>query len=73
MQHQYGLLLNPTLLTRSDFAAKSTTIWLSLYRVEKILTKSKYLKKKLVLRTHSVFIESVCDLLHVIIRFSTSN
>ena len=43
MQHQYCLLLNPSLLTQSDFAAKSTTIWLSLYRVEKMLTKSNYL------------------------------
>ena len=46
MQHQYCLLLNPSLLTQSDFAAKSTTIWLSLYRVEKILTKSNYLIRK---------------------------
>ena len=45
-QHQYCLLLNPCLLTQSDFAAKSNTIWLSLYRVEKILTKSKYLIRK---------------------------
>ena len=37
--------MNPSLLTQSDFAAKSTTIWLSLYRVEKIL-KSKYLIRK---------------------------
>ena len=40
MQHQYCFLLNPSLLTHSHFAAKSTTIWLSLYRVEKISTKS---------------------------------
>ena len=46
MQHQYCLLLNPSLLTQSDFAAKSTTIWLSLYRVEKILTKFNYLIRK---------------------------
>ena len=46
MQHQYCLLLNPSLLTQSDFAAKSTTIWLSLYRVEKILTKSSFLIRK---------------------------
>ena len=46
MQHQYCLLLNPSLLTQSDFAAKSNTIWLSLYRVEKILTKSNYLYRK---------------------------
>ena len=47
IQHQYCFfLLSPTLLAQSDFAAKSTTIWLSLYRVEHILTKSKYLIKK---------------------------
>ena len=46
MQHQYCLSLNPSLLTQSDFAAKSTTIWLSLYRVEEILTNSIYLIRK---------------------------
>ena len=45
-QHDYCLLLNPSLTTQSDFAAKSTTIWLSLYRVEKVLTKSNYLIRK---------------------------
>ena len=44
--HEYCLLLNPSLTTQSDFAAKSTTIWLSLYRVEKVLTKSNYLIRK---------------------------
>ena len=44
---QFCLLLNPSLLTQSDFAAKTTTIWLSLYRVEKILTKSNYLIRKI--------------------------
>ena len=39
-------MLNPSLLTQSDFAAKSTTIWLSLYSVEKILTKSNFLVRK---------------------------
>ena len=53
---QYCLLLKPSLLTQSDFAAKSTTIWLSLYKVEKLLTKSKYLIKKLGLHTLIVFI-----------------
>ena len=43
---QSCLLLNPSLLTQSDFAAKTTTIWLSLYKVEKNFTKSKYLIKK---------------------------
>ena len=43
---QYCLLLNPSLLTQSDFAAKSARIWLSLYKVEKVLTKSNYLIRK---------------------------
>ena len=47
IQHQYCSLLNPSLLTQSDFAAKSTTIWTSLYRVEKVLTKSIYLIGKI--------------------------
>ena len=46
MQHHYCLLLNSCLLTQIDFAAKSKTIWLSLYRVEKLLTKSIYLIRK---------------------------
>ena len=33
MQHQYCLLLNPSLLKQSDFVTKSNDIWLSLYRV----------------------------------------
>ena len=44
--HEYCLLLNPSLTTQSSSAAKSTTIWLSLYRVEKVLTKSNYLIRK---------------------------
>ena len=44
---QYCLLLNPSVLAQSDFAAKSTTIFLSLYKVEKILTKSNYLMRKI--------------------------
>ena len=43
---QFCLLLNLSLLTQSDFAAKSTTIWLPLYRFEKVLTKSIYLIRK---------------------------
>ena len=46
-QKLYCLLLNPSLLTQLDFAAKSCTIWLSLYKTEKVLTKSKYLIKKI--------------------------
>ena len=47
VQKQYCLLLNPSLLTQSDFAAKSCTIWLSLYKIEKVLTKSNYLIRKI--------------------------
>ena len=47
MQHQYCLLLNSSLLTQNYFAAKSTTIWLSLYRVEKNLKKSIYSIRKI--------------------------
>ena len=44
---QYCLLLNPSLMTQSDFAAKSCSIWLSLYKLEKVLTKSNYLIRKI--------------------------
>ena len=43
---QYCWLLNPSLLMQSDFTAKSTTIWLSLYKFEKVLMKSNYLIEK---------------------------
>ena len=46
MPYRYCLLLNTSLLEQSDFAAKSTTIWLSLYRVEKNLTESEHLIKQ---------------------------
>ena len=42
---QFCLLWNPSLLTQSDFAAKSTTIWLSSHEVERI-TSSNYLMRK---------------------------
>ena len=42
----YCLLLNPKLMTQSDFASKSTPIWLPLYRIEKILTNSNYIIRK---------------------------
>ena len=47
VQKQFRLLLNPSLLTQSDLAAKSCTIWLSLYKIEKVLTKSNYLIRKI--------------------------
>ena len=34
-------------MTQSDFSAKSCTIWLSLYKIEKVLTKSYYLIRKI--------------------------
>ena len=43
VQKRYCLLLNPSLLKQSDFAAKSSTILLSLYKVEIVLTKSQLL------------------------------
>ena len=42
----YSLLLNPKLMTQSDFASKSWPIWLPLYRIEKILTNSNYIIRK---------------------------
>ena len=42
----YCLLLNPKLMTQSDFAGKSLPIWLPLYRIQKILTNSKYIIRK---------------------------
>ena len=42
----YCLLLNPKLTTHSDFASKWLTIWLTLYRIEEILTKSNYIIRK---------------------------
>ena len=47
VQKQYCLRLNPSLLTQSDFAVKSCTIWLSLYKIEKVSTKSNYLIRKI--------------------------
>ena len=42
----YCLLLNPRLMTQSDFASKSLPIWLPLYRIEKVLTNSNYIIRK---------------------------
>ena len=42
----YCLLLKPKLMMQSDFASKSLPIWLPLYRIEKILTKSNYIIRK---------------------------
>ena len=42
----YFLLLNPKLMTQSDFASNSLPIWLPLYRIEKILTISNYIIRK---------------------------
>ena len=42
----YRLLLNPKLMTQSDFASKWLPIWLPLYRIEKILTNSNYIIRK---------------------------
>ena len=42
----YCLLLNPKLMTQSHFASKSLPNWLPLYRIEKILTNSNYIIRK---------------------------
>ena len=42
----YCLLVNPKLMNQSDFASKSLPIWLPLYRVEKSLTNSNYIIRK---------------------------
>ena len=42
----YCLLLNPKLMTQSDFASKSLPIWLPLYCIEKISTNSHYIIRK---------------------------
>ena len=47
MNRQSCLLLIPSLLTQSDFADKSLTIWLCLYKNGKVLTKSTYLIRKI--------------------------
>ena len=47
VQKQFCLLLNPSLLTQNDFATKSCTIWLSLYKTEEVLTKSNYLMREI--------------------------
>ena len=44
--HGHCLLLNPILTTQSDFSSKGVQTWLALYRVEKILTNSNYIIRK---------------------------
>ena len=46
-EHSYCLLLNPKLSHQSDFGSKSMQIWLPLYRVERVLTNSNYLIRKI--------------------------
>ena len=42
----FCLLLNPLLTTQSDFVSKSIQVWIPLYRVEKVLTNSNYIIRK---------------------------
>ena len=42
----YCLLLNPKLMTQSDFSSTFLPIWLPLYRVESVLTNSNYIIRK---------------------------
>ena len=44
--HSYCLLLNPKLTNQNDFGSKSLNVWLPFYRVEKVLTDSNYLIRK---------------------------
>ena len=44
--HEYCLVLNPKLTNQNDFASKSMQVWLPLYRIEKVLTNSNYLIRK---------------------------
>ena len=44
--HSYCLILNPKLTNQNDFGSKSMNVWLPLYRVEKVLTDSNYLIRK---------------------------
>ena len=45
-QFSFCLLLNPKLMTQSDFSSKFLPIWLPLYRVEQVLTNSNYIIRK---------------------------
>ena len=45
-QHSFCLLLNPKLTTQQQVADKSVQVWLPLYRVEKVLTNSNYIIRR---------------------------
>ena len=42
----FCLILNPKLMNQNDFGNKSMNVWIPLYRVEKVLTHSNYLIRK---------------------------
>ena len=44
--HSYCLILDPKCITQSDALSKGKLKWLSLYRVEKVLTNSNYIIRK---------------------------
>ena len=44
--HSYCMLLNPLLCSQSDFSVKHLQAWLPLYRIEKVLTDSNYIIRK---------------------------
>ena len=44
--HSICLLLNSLLTTQSDFGSKSMQVWIPLFRVEKVLTSSNYIIRK---------------------------
>ena len=43
--HSHCLLLNPRLTRQNDFTQKAVQTWLPLYRFEKVLTNSNYIRK----------------------------
>ena len=45
-QFSFCLLLNPKLMTQSDFSNTFLSFWLPLYRVEQVLTISNYISRK---------------------------
>ena len=45
-QFSFCILLNPKLMTQSDFSSKFLPVWLPLYRVEQVLTNSNYIIRK---------------------------
>ena len=45
--HSFCLLLNPLLTTQSDFGSKSKQVLIPMYRIEKVLTSSNHIIRKM--------------------------